>query len=93
MKGYSLKMGGVEIVLHKELLKRRNENTRFSHYEGSPETLLFLVLHAWCDGKYTLSPRVSGADCYIVKVHHAKFFCKQGAVKLTDRLDYDSARY
>ena len=84
---HEVKISGVVAVLSRGLMKRRGEDTRFTHFAGTEDELKRAVLFAWCGHKYRKSTLFLSDDIYIVTVSPQQFFSKNSAKLVSDRPD------
>jgi hypothetical protein len=82
-----MKNGGIEIVIYRGVLRRRSEDTRYSHFAGTPEELMSRTLSAWHNAKFRKSDQLNARDTYVVTVLPQNFFAKKGACLVHDRPD------
>ena len=84
---HEVKIAGITAVLNRGLMKRRGEDTRFTHFAGTEEELMRVVLFAWCEAKFRKSSLFLNNDIYIVTVPPQLFFSKNSAKQVSDRPD------
>ena len=83
-----MKINGIEISIYKDVLRRRSEDTRYSHFAGSPDDLKRATLLSWHNANFRPSKLAGMVDTYLVTVNPQNFFAMSGARLVSDRPDH-----
>lgn len=82
-----MKISGIEMVIHRGVMRRRSEDTKYSHFAGKAEDLKLTTLMSWFDARFKKSIWAGSVDTYIVSVNPDNFFAMRGARLVHDRPD------
>ena len=83
-----MRINGIEIGIYKDVLRRRSEDTRYSHFAGTPDELKRTTLLSWHNANFRPSNLAGMGSTYLVTVGPQNFFAMNGARLVSERRDY-----